>query len=256
MKQPSFLAGVFVVLAMAQPVWATDPVPATIDTPTPPSTRIEIPLKADYLDELNLSARMSAYRKALKSQVAATWQPPESYTGGRFVVLVHISKMGKLLDTDLFQSSGNPTLDSAAIEAIQASAPFTPLPAAYTGESRRFTLSFHGSTASSMNPYKADFGPYLQDVEKKTLRNWHPPMGIQNRSVVTVSVIDRQGKLLNTAITESSGIGAIDSSALDAMRQSAPFEALPADYPDEFVVMENTFNYKVWEERNQQPTYK
>ena len=60
----------------------------------------------------------------------------------RVVLLFKIAKDGRLLSCSVFKSSGLPGADKAAINAVQATAPFRPLPAEFKGQSIDIQFTF------------------------------------------------------------------------------------------------------------------
>jgi TonB family protein len=73
---------------------------------------------------------LAHYLKDLNKRIKHAWSPPRGQQR-KTEVLFRISKAGQLLAVQIVRSSGSNETDEAALKAIAASAPFTPLPADY-----------------------------------------------------------------------------------------------------------------------------
>ena len=91
------------------------------------------------------------YMRELQRRIKMNWDPPKGNESKRVVLLFKIAKDGRLLSCSVFKSSGLPGADKAAISAVQATAPFRPLPAEFRGQSIdiQFTFDYNVFGASS-----------------------------------------------------------------------------------------------------------
>lgn len=90
-----------------------------------------------------------------------------------------------------------------------------------------------------------DFGPYINELQRRIRSNWNPPTADQSKRVVCLITIGRDGRLLGLRVKRSSGSASADQAALAAVRASAPFRPLPANYRGNDVDVEFTFDYNV-----------
>lgn len=90
-----------------------------------------------------------------------------------------------------------------------------------------------------------DFGPYMQDLQRRIKRAWFPPRGQESRRVKVIFKIHSDGTIEALRISGSSGIALADKAALDAVQNAAPFRPLPAGAPP-VVDIEFTFDYNVF----------
>jgi TonB family protein len=90
-----------------------------------------------------------------------------------------------------------------------------------------------------------DFGPFMADLEKRIKHNWVPPRGAESRKVRLTLYLLRDGKLLKTEISTSSGDQNADQAAVAAAEASAPFMAIPAQIKEDVLPVEFTFDYNV-----------
>lgn len=93
------------------------------------------------------------YMRELQRRIKMNWDPPKGNESKRVVLLFKIAKDGRLLSCSVFKSSGLPSADKAAINAVQATAPFKPLPAEFKGQhiDIQFTFDYNVFGASGYN---------------------------------------------------------------------------------------------------------
>ena len=91
-----------------------------------------------------------------------------------------------------------------------------------------------------------DFGPYMRELQRRIKLNWHPPKGNESRKVVLLFKIAKNGQLLSCRVYRSSGLPSADQAALNAVKLTAPFRPLPADYKGSNIDIQFTFDYNVF----------
>jgi hypothetical protein len=83
---------------------------------------------------------------------------------------------------------------------------------------------------------------YLKDLHRKLKHAWLPPAGTVHH-IKVIFRLTREGGLVSIKLTQSSGNKVADDSAFLAVKESAPFGKLPADYTHQFLDLAYTFNY-------------
>lgn len=91
-----------------------------------------------------------------------------------------------------------------------------------------------------------DFGPYMRDLQRRIKMNWNPPKGNESKRVVLMFKIAKDGRLLSCSVFKSSGLPSADKAALDAVKLTAPFKPLPAEYKNSSIDIQFTFDYNVF----------
>lgn len=91
-----------------------------------------------------------------------------------------------------------------------------------------------------------DFGPYIAELQRRIRRNWTPPDDREDKTVVLVFTISKDGRLMGISTKRSSGVQTADAAARLAVERSAPFRPLPAEYRGNTVSVEFTFDYNVF----------
>lgn len=91
-----------------------------------------------------------------------------------------------------------------------------------------------------------DFGPYMRELQRRIKMNWDPPKGNESKRVVLLFKIAKDGRLLSCSVYKSSGLPNADKAALDAVKLTAPFRPLPADYKGQTIDIQFTFDYNVF----------
>ena len=82
------------------------------------------------------------YMKELQRRIKMNWDPPKGNESKRVVLLFSIARDGRLLNVKVHRSSGLPTADKAAIDAVKLTAPFRPLPPEYKRSSVDIQFTF------------------------------------------------------------------------------------------------------------------
>lgn len=94
----------------------------------------------------NLAARKNVdwgpWLGSLQRKVEQNWIPGQSGSSRRTVVLFSVNRSGQLLDVRLSRSSGNASVDDAAMSAIRRASPFMALPPEYQGSSVQINFTF------------------------------------------------------------------------------------------------------------------
>ncbi len=119
----------------AQPEEAT-PAAATVATepaPPPPTARQAVSTLDDEL---------RSYGKLVWTQVTRRKPRHVTYPGATLIRFA-LSPAGSLISAEVVDSSGSPSLDRLALDAVTAAAPFPPPPAGAGEERLRFTIPFH-----------------------------------------------------------------------------------------------------------------
>lgn len=87
------------------------------------------PFGIDALREPNFAP----YMRELQSRIKYNWDPPKGNESKRVVLMFRIAKNGQLLSNKVVKSSGLAAADRAALNAVEITAPFRPLPVEFKG---------------------------------------------------------------------------------------------------------------------------
>ncbi len=99
-----------------------------------------------------------------------------------------------------------------------------------------------------------DFGPYMNDLQRRIKRAWRPPRGNESKRVIVVFRIGTNGELSDLTIKVGSGFEPSDKAALLAVQAAAPFNHLPDGAPSS-VDIEFTFDYNVFGDKGSYRQY-
>lgn len=94
-----------------------------------------------------------------------------------------------------------------------------------------------------------DYGSYMAELQRRIKRNWRPPRAQEDKRVVVLFRIGRDGRLLSLSIKVSSGYTEADEAAKSAVRLSSPFRPLPPGHREADLPVEFTFDYNVYRSR-------
>ena len=89
------------------------------------------------------AANFETFMQNLQSDMMQNWNPPKIGTNARVVVLMKIKKDGSLESVEILKSSSNSEMDKAALDAVNATAPFQPLPLSFKGDNIDVNFSFN-----------------------------------------------------------------------------------------------------------------
>jgi TonB family protein len=82
------------------------------------------------------------YMRELQRRIKMNWDPPKGNESKRVVLLFKIARDGRLLSVRVFKSSGVPSADKAALNAVELTAPFRRLPPEFKGNSIDIQFTF------------------------------------------------------------------------------------------------------------------
>lgn len=74
------------------------------------------------------------YMKEVQRRIKLNWDPPKGNEQKTAIVFMRIAKDGRLISCKIYKSSGSPTMDKAALKAVEITAPFKPLPSDFNGQ--------------------------------------------------------------------------------------------------------------------------
>ncbi len=94
-----------------------------------------------------------------------------------------------------------------------------------------------------------DFGPWMNELQRRIKMNWDPPKGNESKRVVLLLKIAKDGRLLSCSVSKSSGLPNADNAAINAVKLAAPFRPLPVEYKNSSVDIIFTFDYNVFDAR-------
>lgn len=102
-----------------------------------------------------------------------------------------------------------------------------------------------GDRSSPEITQRPDFGPYMDDLQRRIKRAWIPPSDQETKRVIVNFRIHSDGHVTNLKIEKSSGSSRADQAALVAVENAQPFKQLPKYAPDN-VDIQFTFDYNVF----------
>jgi TonB family protein len=86
------------------------------------------PPQAVSHDETSINVDLHPYIGTMKKVIQAKWQPPKGLEDHKVMTTFTILKDGTIQKAEITESSGIPSVDKAALDALKASSPLPPLP--------------------------------------------------------------------------------------------------------------------------------
>lgn len=125
--------------------------------------------------------------------------------------------------------------------------PSIPRPSATTRTSSESNseANYSGERSSPTAIHDPNFGPYMDELQKRIKRCWFPPKDLANKRVMVIFKIHSDGSLSHLRIDKSSGSALADQAALKAVESAQPFRQLPKYAPSD-VDIQFTFDYNVF----------
>ncbi len=99
----------------------------------------------------------------------------------------------------------------------------------------------------TFNTYKWDFAPYLLYLKEIIQNNIYPPtsftrLGFSGQNIIRFKIYP-DGKFESPTVLDFKGSEALIETSIKAIEMSAPFESLPDDFPEDFLVVTAKFLY-------------
>ena len=101
-----------------------------------------------------------------------------------------------------------------------------------------------------LSTYAWDFAPYMQYLKRHIDRHIYPPrafeLGMIDGKTIVKFRIWRDGRLEGPELIDYEGHYLLRDTSLKAIELSAPFKALPPDFPEEYLDITGTFEYLIF----------
>lgn len=102
----------------------------------------------------------------------------------------------------------------------------------------------------SFNTYNWDFAPYMLELKRRIQRNIHPPSAFTELGLISGETLLRfriypNGMLKNLVILNYTGHKSLMITSSNAVEVSAPFPALPRNFPEDYLEVTGKFIYFV-----------
>lgn len=193
--------------------------------------------------------------KAWKARLAAhinsnKFSPAEGFgQAGNAKVIFVIDRSGRLISRALAESTGSQSLDDGALAIVARAEPFPAPPSELKGDSFTFTAPINfadrqfqvpsiGIVLSRPDPAASTpMSIWARAVSEHVWRHRvFPPEAVgQKGDGGVVFVIDRAGKLISSALVESTGNALLDAATLAMVERSEPFPKPPAEAKDDLL---------------------
>ncbi len=104
------------------------------------------------------------------------------------------------------------------------------------------------ANASKEAPYakldarQDNLAPYFDEIKRRVKRNWQPSSPGEEQLTVLGFTIQRNGQITGLRVVQTSGNQQVDRDALEAVRQSGPFDALPQSFKRDRLDIQFNFN--------------
>ncbi len=101
-----------------------------------------------------------------------------------------------------------------------------------------------------LSTYAWDYAPYMQYLQRHIDRHIYPPRAFELGMIDGMTQVKfriwRDGRLEGPELIDYKGHDLLRDTSLKAVELSAPFKALPPDFPDEYLEIVGTFEYLIF----------
>lgn len=121
------------------------------------------------------------------------------------------------------------------------------------------TASAEGSYQTAQNEIpktKELFSDYMKSVQDKLSAQWQPPDFMEEGHVKVHFNLNKQGRVMNAYVFESSGNDIYDESAIEAIKDCSPFGNFPKDSLREHISIKYSFDTILIEDERTNGYYK
>lgn len=152
------------------------------------------------------NAALSKYQTAVRNKVVETWTPPSTFEPVTIRLSWKLKKNGSVFDVKILNTGITGAGQNAAIDAVQKSAPFPPLPPG-TGDEITMKCVLHkGGSWRSVKHALQDFGAEFQKIMRQKCESEgiaYPPkkvtiIGLKEERRLLLFAGDRKMKLIGT----------------------------------------------------------
>lgn len=106
-----------------------------------------------------------------------------------------------------------------------------------------FLLIYIVTPVFADNVSQANLIFYVKKLDIKINRNWSPPCGFKDSTIILYLKINKDGKLVDIGIKKSSGSIQVDNAALETVIRTLPFGPLPVGYTNDHLDLDIKLNY-------------
>jgi outer membrane biosynthesis protein TonB len=227
---------------------------------TPESARREKPPeKAEHVSDKNAVAQNSSapqnlplgkpFAEGVSPDAVAAPQPPENKTDPNHATPANSSSNNKASSEEYYRSENfASSFRREFLTGGQSSPPqYVRAPEAGAENLQSRAPDIGGF---SLNTYQWDFAPYMLWLKNHVQRNIHPPaaftrMGIISGKTVLRFRISRDGILQGMELAGYEGHKSLMETSVRAIQLSAPFRALPHDFPEDYLEVTAHFEYTI-----------
>jgi protein TonB len=99
---------------------------------------------------------------------------------------------------------------------------------------------------AQLDAQQDDLARYFDEIRRRVKRNWQPVSPGQEQFTVLNFAIQRNGQITGLKVVQTSGNERVDRDALEAVQQSAPFDALPQSFKRDRLEIQFSFNIYIY----------
>jgi TonB family protein len=210
------IASIFLVALMAVSFcWSVD----AIETDKMQSLRKRI-----------FDSQIKLYTRYFEKELESQWQPVQGLKD-KAIILVTVNSDGSL--ASVIPSVDDKNSDEIQNQVSESIATLNALQPSNLGRALLFEARLLNNSSDVQLTHKVlHLEPYVARIVKDVKRRWTPPAEQAESRVRLYVRVYKDGTVKRTVVEKSSGFASFDSSAVKALAESSPLEALPPGSPN------------------------
>lgn len=118
---------------------------------------------------------MTLYVRDLQTQIKENWEPVLKNYNYAVIVIFRIEKSGELVKKSILHTSGSKFIDAVALDTIEKSKPYKPLPREFNGKSVDFQFTFKYTANEATKPL------YIVAVKSQENKKFYTSLDKENK---------------------------------------------------------------------------
>ncbi len=172
----------------------------------------------------------------MSQKIEDKWFYEKNLTHTSATVTFKVDNKGQASDISISKTSSNLQFDQSLVRAVAQASPFSGVPTNFTG--RPITVNYTLSAAQSEN-----LTSYITNLQKKVNDTWSPEKMTAAQSVELAFLVNPDGSVSDLRIVKSTENEEFNNFALNAVKNSAPFDIFPASFNKEPLKLKFIFEY-------------
>ena len=172
----------------------------------------------------------------MSQKIKDKWFYEKNIENATATVKFNVDNKGQASNIAISKTSSNLQFDQSLVRAVAQASPFSAIPTNFTG--RPITVNYTLSASQSSN-----LTSYITNLQKKVNENWAPEKMTEHQSVEIDFQVNSDGSVSDLKVVKSTENEEFNDFALNAVKNSSPFDIFPSTFNKEPLKMKFVFEY-------------